>query len=1041
MKSSRLLNAICMVAAVAFTWACQPEPQPEPEKDPDPEIKITGVTNSITLESEASPKTFNVKGNYAWTISSSQAWLAVSPTGGAADEVVTVTITPEVYEESASREADLTITVKEKNYEKTIKVTQLGYDGPAKDKHPAGTVFFEDDLNWITGIWPEKLSGTKGGWTSVKLDGVNYNEFSLKNGYDDVDAEFDKRGYTYNDNNSTYCRYDGSVKLGRAAQVGYLCTPALSDIDDASVATISVTWDASIYVATNNTPSANQYQKLQIVGEGEFKSAGTPASEISADAKTITVPVSATNKWQWVRKQVIVSGADKSTAIQFGVPEAVDARSFIDNIKIARVEDNATPAADEVQPAPEFSKEIGTPDQEEYIASGGAAEFTVTINREWKVSTTADWISFGSVEAGKSGDKNGNTVSSDKKSVDVCAAGFPYVVKMTIAENASTEAREAKITITSEGAEQGTVTIRQAGAKLADKSDSHAAGYEFLHEDFNWITGLYNTASYSFWGWPTVTTNRSGSNDQQVKTYPEIEAKLKELGWTWDATETYARYEGFIRMGRAAQRGSITTPVLTGIDADSKATVDVAFNTGMYTSAGFVADTINILTVSVIGPGNVVACGSPSATIASDGKSADITVENDAAHRFVWNRKHVIIAGVTNETAIKFGKSEKKSNTRHYLDDVFITRVADGTTTAAADAITLDPITSEFKLLSTETVAGEGGEVGMSLRANRAFTVTSDADWLTIKTIAGGSEKGGVTIAENKLSATVTATGIEYCSSVLTAAANTGSSAREGHVTVAVTDGPSSVLTVKQDPAKGAIIVYGEPREIAKWTFTSLFNTFTHSDGKEYVNECEAAAASITAWKAKKPVPSDVVAGATLSATHANSASAHTGGTNTQAMNRMRFSKPSVGDSFDFTFDNLTVAENSKIAFKYGYITGTNGDKSPGHWIEEYSLNGTDWVAVKELKVGKANPSTADDATFMDCEFVIPEGITNGKLYFRVRIASNATITNKTFDDTTNDIVYIGVYPAMATNSFAVRLKLYTDPEDYLTFTVQEPVK
>ena len=1040
----RRLFTYLLTAAVLLpaAWSCQEKP--EPVKEPDPEIKVTGVTTSITFDAESSPRVFNVKANYAWKISSSQSWLQVSPEGGDADDVVSVTVTPLPYEEREPRTAEITISIVDKEASKVITVTQLGYDGPAKDAHPEGSVFFEDDFNWISGIWPEKLKGSKYGWTSVKLDGTNYNEFSLSNGYDDVDAEFTKRGYTFYAENSTYCRADGSIKLGRTAQVGYIATPALSAIDEAAVATLAVSFDASIYVATNNNPAANQYIKLAIVGEGQFKSSGTQGASISEDGKTITVPVPASeSKWVWVRKQVIVKDADRSTSIQFGVAEALDARSFLDNIKIVRAAENATPAADAVQPAPALDKEIGAPDPEISTASGGEGSFTVRVNRAWSASTTADWLTFTNTSAGKSGDKYGNEISSDKHSVSICASELPYVITYNVAESKVEAPRSAVVKIVAEGNEIGSITINQEAYVEPTKVDSHPAGTVLFNEDFNWITALYNTASFSYWGWPSVKSNNSAAtNDQQISNAGNkaIADKFAELGCTSDATETYPRYEGYLRIGRAAMKGSVTTPAFSAIDAGATATVQVSFKTCMYASATLSAiDPTNTLELTVIGPGSIVSCGSPVNTIADDGKSAVVTVENDVDHLFIWNRKSFVVKDVTSETKICFGKSvavTSSTSARYYLDDVIVTRVADGTASAAADELVQDALSKEFTIAS-DVVPADGGKVAMSLRANRAYTVTSDSDWIKIGAIIGQSEKGGVTIAEDKLSATVTRTGIHFADSYVNVSSNAASEPRTGHVTVTIEGETPVVLTVNQAAAAG--LTYGDESVIAKWTFTALFSTFTHTDGKTYEAPSEAATASITKWKAKEAVPSDVVTGGSLTAYHANSGSAHTGGTNTQVMNRMRFSKPTVGDYFLFTISNLNLAAQSKVAFKNGYISGTNATKSPGEWTEEYSTDGTNWTKIQDLKVVKANPTKVEDATFMDCEFTIPEAV-NGNLYFRVRIASDSTIDGSKFNDTTNDLVFIGVDPAISTSSFSVRLKLYDADKDYLTFTARQPL-
>lgn len=1028
-------------AALLSVWACEKENKEPKVKDPEPEIKVSGITANITFTADGAPRTFNVKANYDWTISSSEDWLAVSPSSGLADEVVAVTATPLPYESRDPRNAEITIAIPEKDASKLISVTQLGYDGPEKDSHPAGTVFFQDDFNWISAIWPEKLKNSKYGWTSVKLDGTNYNEFSLKNGYDDVDAVFDDKGYTYHDNNSTYCHYEGYIKLGRTAMVGFIATPALSDIDEASIATLAVSFDASIYVATNGNPSANQYIKLAIIGEGSFKAAGTSGAVIEGDGKTVTIPVLAANKWEWVRKEVIVQDADRSTAIQFGVAEEKDARSYIDNVKITRASENATPAADAVQPAPALDKEIGVPEPETCPASGQTGSFTVRVNRAWTASTEAEWLSFTNTSAGKSGDKYGNVIAEDGHSVSICGSCLPYVITFAAAESKEAEARSAVVKIIADGAEIGSITINQEAYVEPTKIDSHAAGAELFKEDFNWITPMFNTGAYSYWGWPSVTSNNSASNDQQITKMSNIADKMAELGWTYDASETYPRYEGYIRMGRAAQKGSITTPAFSSIDEESIATVQLSFNTCMFASATYSqidgANDVNVVELSVLGPGSIVACGSPTHSIAEDGKTAVVTVENDHDHLFIWNRKSVIIKEATSETKVMFGKSAAISNARYYLDDVVVTRVADDCTTAPADVLTQDPLSFEFTAETDAAVPANGGEVKMSLRANRAYTVVSDSDWIKIGAIIARSEKGGVSIAEDKLSASVIRTGIHFCDSKLSISANTVASPRTGHVTVTIEGETPTVFTINQEAASGT--VYSEEQVIAKWTFTALFETFTHSDGKTYESTSEAGANSIRLWKAKSHVPSDVVTGGELTAYNQGDGSAHTGGTNTQLMNRMRFSKPKVGDYFLFTLKDLNLAAGSVVAFKYGFITGTNKDKSPGEWTEEYSTDGENWTKVKDLKVTTANPNSVEAATFMDCEFTLPAAV-SGMLYFRVRIASNATISGSTFDDTTNDIVYIGVDPALPTNSFAVRLKLYEDDKDYLTFTAKQPL-
>lgn len=448
--------------------ACKPDPiTPE---DPAAEIKITGATSSITLLAEAVPVSFKVQGNYDWTaeVEANKTWIDVSPLTGKANEEVTVQITADNNTEAETRTAKITFKIAEKNYAVEINATQLGKEGPDYDTHTKGHVFWSEDFSWITEMWPEKLANSKYGWVSVKTDGSNYNEYQFgAAGYEAQTAKLEELGMGYDntENLATYARYEGYIKLGKSKWVGQLTSPALEGIDEATLATLEVQWDASLYVAANGNASANAYQKISVIGEGTIVACGTEGATISEDGKTATVPVLYEGEylWRWVRKSIIVKDATAETKIQFGMIENLDARSFIDNLSVVRTDDEgAVPAADVLLPIAELDYAVGASVEEPVAAEAGAGTWTVRVNRGWTVESNADWVTITKVACNT--DANGVTIAENAASATVPATGLIYKVYYNIAANEATAAREAKLTVkAADGTAIGETTIKQAG--------------------------------------------------------------------------------------------------------------------------------------------------------------------------------------------------------------------------------------------------------------------------------------------------------------------------------------------------------------------------------------------------------------------------------------------------------------------------------------------------------------------------------------------------------------------------------------------------
>ena len=460
---NKFLYSIAALAALCFAFSCE-EPEPEPQ-DPEVSVQVSGIANSISFTAAAQSKSFNVKANYDWTISSDADWLTLDVTGGKADEITAVTATVVENEASANRSANITISVQGKDGGKVIPVQQSAYDGPAKDSHAAGFEFYKEDFSWIKDSWNDLWA--KYGWSSATPAGSSKNnECALGSaGSENLVAAFDAKGIDIDTlENATYAKYEGYLKLGKTGAVGFIVIPALDKIDAQCIATVDVAWNAGLYMAPNGTYSANQYQWVSIEGEGKIVAAGTAGAEISEDQKSVKIPLDRdeAHKWCWTRKHIIMSEVDAQTRIMFGKSESLDARSFLDDICITRADDkNAVAAEDAIQPLAELTYEVGTPNKEAYSASGESGSFTVHANRAWTVSSDAEWLKITGIACGT--ENYANTVAADGMSGEACASGLLYSVNFVTASYTETASRTANIKVFVDGKQIGSVAVTQAG--------------------------------------------------------------------------------------------------------------------------------------------------------------------------------------------------------------------------------------------------------------------------------------------------------------------------------------------------------------------------------------------------------------------------------------------------------------------------------------------------------------------------------------------------------------------------------------------------
>lgn len=383
-------------------------------------------------------------------------------------------------------------------------------------------------------------------------------------------------------------------------------------------------------------------------------------------------------------------------------------------------------------------------------------------------------------------------------------AGAETTVTVTPKANTENKRNESTLTITAQDPEfsgnsaERVIALSQVAYLPVD---SHAEGYSFFSDDFSWIPANW-VSPYSKYGWPTVSVDGTNGNEFALSVAGMAEA-VKDKGYTCTAS-TYARYEGYVKLGKTANMGAITIPALSGIDANKSATLLVQFNAAAYASAGGTVDNgDDKIDVSITGPGTIGDLSTTATTV-------------EVKNVWSWTRYSLIVYGATAETRITFG-SERTVKCRLYIDDISVVRAKDEGAEAPAPEAVVTPLEKEFVNTSAPElftpdmeVVKEGGTLEGSIRINRAWTAETDCNWLTITDVKCGGAANGAKLADGV--ATVTATWLPYNGTKIEVKKNDTDQPRTGNVIVKV-DGVSVLeIPITQqagDAAQPEIVITG----------------------------------------------------------------------------------------------------------------------------------------------------------------------------------------------------------------------------------------
>ncbi|MGM9789650.1 MAG: BACON domain-containing protein [Candidatus Cryptobacteroides sp.] len=708
------------------------------------------------------------------------------------------------------------------------------------------------------------------------------------------------------------------------------------------------------------------------------------AQNVPCGQGTVTFTVKSNYAWEiadvtgtWLEFDKMSGQAREGTVTaSFTANEGEDSRRSSFNVKSGDKEEcftviQAGKEPEEIVPGIEVKgvdKKIEVDCQEKEL------EFTVLSNCLWNIDVTK--LTFTGIAP------------------DSGIPGETVTVKMKISANMAKQSRTDKFTI-SYGDKTDEYEILQS-EYVPDPGDydTHGPGYVFFSDDFKWVADTWSD-NYPKYGWVSIKIDGVANNEYPIQNVAAAKDAADAEGYTYSDC-CYAKAEGFIKLGKSALLGYIATPALSDIDEGKLATLNVEFLTGLYCSSGRVPDTYQFIQVSVEGDGVIASGGTEGLIVSEDGKSAQVPVSVDDDHIWVWTRKQLVISGATSATSIKFGSSDAVKG-RVFLDDIKITR-SEESGSAAADEIVVPDLSWAASIENEGAITAGGGRFNAGIRVNRAWTVETDADWLTIDQIKCNTDATLVEISDDRRTATVPGTALPYNNTYFSVAANESAESRSANVTIKTAGGQQvTTLKVEQEGLKLNTTV------LAKWSFTGLYTDYTASK-VDYTNPDPVLDAIAVDWiRGTHTFNSDAVTGGIFTAHTTHSSAAYSTGTGGQVKDRLRIKGMCKDDYFSFSVSGLTAAAGSTISFKGVGVSNTNTGTAPCEFVEEYSLDGGEtWNFVRNLDITESNTPVN-----MACDIAVNEALDNATLVLRARIRSNNTASGTFNDNGTSNIAMI----------------------------------
>lgn len=547
MKTNRFTAAVLLAFALA---SCSEDMKLETVEST---LEVSGIESVRNVSVSGERIEMTVVSNHDWELVAQDCdWIAFSAASGqvGSDAGIVVSVSPNTVEKA--RRTGFSVSAGDAVRRFTI--IQAAYEKPAEPKpddvdgHREGYVFFSDDFSWIAATWDDAYP--KYGWVSVKIDGSKNNEYPIQN-VEAAKAKADELGYTYDA--CCYGKAEGFVKLGKSAALGFIETPALSGIDDGTKAVVDVAFNAGLYFSSTKVADDYQYIQVSVDGEGFVSAVGTDGAKVSADRKSVEIPLAAdeAHTWVWTTKHLVVEGVDNQTRIRFGSQDAVKGRCFLDDISVTRAADSDALAEADRIVVPTLDHEMSLASEEILPATGGSVDVSVRVNRAWNIASDSDWLTISQVACGP--EKN-VSVADNNLSASVPGTALPYKAVLVAGENTSSSERTASLSVTlADGTQVGVLTVRQAGkvqsgSRILAKwsftglySDYTASKVNYTNPDAtlygiaqDWVSGDHRFASDAVEGGRLTAFTASAKAAYSVGTGAQNKDRLRIKGMCKD---------------------------------------------------------------------------------------------------------------------------------------------------------------------------------------------------------------------------------------------------------------------------------------------------------------------------------------------------------------------------------------------------------------------------------------------------------------------------------------------------------------------------
>jgi hypothetical protein len=788
-----------------------------------PTLSVTPSNRDV--EADAGSTTFTISSNTSWTVTDNAAWLTVNPTSGSGDGTITATYSANTLASartaiitiSGTGVSDQQVTVKQ-NGTITLSVTpsnrnvgaESGSTTFAISSNASWTV--SDDATWLiinptTGSGNGTLTATYTSNTSpsariatitISAGGANSQQVTVtQSGITTLSVTPSNRDVAAEEGSTTFIISSNTSWTVTDDADWLIINPTTGNGNGTITASYTANGSASARIATITVSGTGATsQQVTVTQNGIITLSATPSNrDVTPDAGSTTFTISSNTSWtiyddaDWLTINPSSGSGNGTITANYSANTSTSTR--IATITISGTGVNSQQVTVTQSGITTLSV---TPASRNVAAEAGSTTFTITSNTSWTITDDADWLTINP----SSGSGNGT-------------------ITATYTANTSSSERTATITISGTGVSSQQVTVVQSGITMLTVTPSSrdvaadAGSTTFtitsntswaITDDADWltitpsggsgdatITATYTANASSIERIATVTVSGTGASSQQVTvvqsgmTILSVTPSNRDVGSQAGSTTfiinsntswTIADDAGWLSINPTSGSGDVTITATYSANTSAIARIATITVSGTGVSSQQVTVTQSgIITLSVT-PSN--------RDVEADAGSTTFTISSNTSWTITDNVGWLSI----NPTS---GSGNNTITATYATNTSFVARIATITVSGAGVSsqqvtVTQSGIIMLSVLPSNRDVAADAGSTTFNVISNTSWSITDDADWLTINP-TGGSGSSAIT-------ATYTANTTSIARTATITVSGTGVSSRQ----VTVTQSAAAILSV-----------------------------------------------------------------------------------------------------------------------------------------------------------------------------------------------------------------------------------------------------